>query len=261
MPWVRRELVADSYGKGRVFLAGDSVHMMSPTGGFGMNTGIADAVDLSWKLAAALEGWGGPGLLASYEIERRPVGLRNVAEAAGNLGRMLSPDRNRAILDDTPEGAALRASLGEEFAAAMRREWFTLGMHLGYRYDPSPICWPDGTPAPPDDPTDYVQTARPGSRAPHVWLDDGRSTLDLFGSGFVLLRLGKAAPEAAALVAAAETRGVPLTVEALDQPAVTAAYEKSLVLVRPDGHVAWRSDALPADPLELVDRVRGAAAA
>jgi len=258
LPWVRRELVADHFGRGRVFMAGDAVHLMSPTGGFGMNTGIQDAVDLSWKLDASLAGWAGPKLLPSYEVERRPVGLRNVAEASGNLGRMRSPGQNRALLDPTPEGAALRKTLGEEFTAAMTREWHTLGIHLGYRYDDSPICWPDGTPAPPLETMTYVQTARPGARAPHVWMKDGRSTLDLYGRGFVLLRIGRDAPAAAPLREAAAQRGLPLAEVALDEPEIARAYERKLVLVRPDGHVAWRDDRLPPEPLRLIDCVRGA---
>src|SRR6185312_10153829 len=132
MPWVRRELVVDRFGEGRAFIAGDAAHLTSPTGGFGMNMGIQDAVDLSWKLDACLSGWGGPHLLESYTPERRPVSIRNVNEASGNLGRMRSPGENKALLDDTPEGAALRTQLGKEFTAAMTREWHTLGIHLGY---------------------------------------------------------------------------------------------------------------------------------
>lgn len=264
LPWVRREMVAESFGKGRVFIAGDAVHLMSPTGGFGMNTGIQDAVDLSWKLDACLAGWGGPHLLESYEPERKPVGQRNVAEASRNLGRMRSPGQNAALLDDTPEGAALRREIGRDFAAAMTHEWHTLGIHLGYRYDDSPVIVPDGTLAPPLEEMTYTQTARPGARAPHVWLkakpgEKPRSTLDLFGKGFVLLRIGKDAPAADTLVAAAAERGLPLTVVALDETDVASAYERKLVLVRPDGHVAWRDDRVPQDPLKVIDRVRGAA--
>ena len=175
LPWVRRELVADAYGRGRAFIAGDAAHMMSPTGAYGMNTGIGDAVDLSWKLTAVLQGWGGPALLNSYEAERRPIGLRNVAEASRNLNRMLSPGENGNLLEDSAGGAETRRRIGQALAEAMRHEWYTLGMHLGYRYEDSPICLPDGTPPTPDDPRNYIPTARPGSRAPHVWLSDGRS--------------------------------------------------------------------------------------
>jgi hypothetical protein len=140
----------------------------------------------------------------------------------------------------------------------MRREWFSTGIHLGYRYEHSPIIVPDGTPEPPDDPAIYVATSRPGHRAPHVWLSaDGRSTLDLFGRGFVLMRLGDAAPDAAALVAAAAARTMPVTVFESSQPDLVHAYEKPLVLVRPDGHVAWRGDDVPPDLDDLVDTVRG----
>jgi 2-polyprenyl-6-methoxyphenol hydroxylase-like FAD-dependent oxidoreductase len=259
LPWVRRELVADHYRNGRCFILGDAAHAMSPTGGFGMNTGIGDAVDLSWKLAAVLAGWGGPALLDSYESERRPVGARNVAEASRNLARMLSPRPDATLLDATPDGARARERLGREFSELMRHEWFTLGMHLGYRYEESPICWPDGTDAPPDEPGTYVPTARPGHRAPHAWLADGRATLDLFGRAFTLIGLGAGASEAAPILSAAGARKVPMQFVPLDEPHLLGLYARKLVLVRPDGHVAWRADRAPADPLALIDRVRGAA--
>jgi len=259
LPWVRRELVAERYRGGRGFIAGDSVHVMSPTGGFGMNTGIQDVVDLSWKLAATLEGWGGEGLLDSYGIERQPIGTRNVTEASGNLRRMLSVPPHPDLLDDTPQGAATRAKVGREFSETMRREWFTLGAHLGYRYENSPVCWPDGTAAPPDDPRAYVPTARPGHRAPHAFLADGRSTLDLFGRGFALLGFGADAAEAAPLLEAARKRHLPLSFTAIAEPHIAALYERRFVLVRPDGHVAWRGDRTPEDSLCVIDVVRGAA--
>jgi 2-polyprenyl-6-methoxyphenol hydroxylase-like FAD-dependent oxidoreductase len=259
LPWVRRELVAERYRGGRGFIAGDAAHVMSPTGGFGMNTGIQDVVDLSWKLAAVIEGWGGDHLLDSYSIERQPIGTRNVTEASGNLRRMLSVPPHPDLLDDTPQGAATREKVGREFSETMRREWFTLGAHLGYRYENSPICWPDGTAAPPDDPRAYVPTARPGHRAPHAFLADGRSTLDLFGRGFALLGFGADAAEAAPLLEAAKKRNLPLTFSAIAEPHIAALYERRFVLVRPDGHVAWRGDRMPEDALCVIDVVRGAA--
>jgi 2-polyprenyl-6-methoxyphenol hydroxylase-like FAD-dependent oxidoreductase len=259
LPWVRRELVAERYRGGRGFIAGDAAHVMSPTGGFGMNTGIQDVVDLSWKLAATLEGWGGDRLLDSYGIERQPIGTRNVTEASGNLRRMLSVPPHPNLLDDTPQGAATREKVGREFSETMRREWFTLGAHLGYRYENSPICWPDGTAAPPDDPRVYVPTARPGHRAPHAFLADGRSTLDLFGRGFALIGFGADAAEAAPLLEAARKRHLPLTFTAIAEPHIAALYERKFVLVRPDGHVAWRGDHMPEDALCVIDVVRGAA--
>jgi 2-polyprenyl-6-methoxyphenol hydroxylase-like FAD-dependent oxidoreductase len=258
LPWVRRELVAERYRNGRGFIAGDAAHVMSPTGGFGMNTGIQDVVDLSWKLAATIEGWGGDHLLDAYGSERQPIGTRNVTEASGNLRRMLSVPPHPDLLDDTPQGAATREKVGREFAETMRREWFTLGAHLGYRYENSPVCWPDGTAAPPDDPRAYVPTARPGHRAPHAFLADGRSTLDLFGRGFALLGFGADAAEAAPLLEAAKKRKLPLTFTAIAEPHIAALYERKFVLVRPDGHVAWRSDRMPEDALCVIDVVRGA---
>ncbi len=261
LPWVRRELVAETYRSGRGFIAGDAAHAMSPTGGFGMNTGIGDAVDLSWKLAARFEGWGGDALLDSYTAERQPVGTRNVAEASGNLRRMLSVGAHPDIADDTPAGAATRDKVGREFIQTMRREWFTLGIHLGYRYEHSPICWPDGTAAPPDDPKIYVPVTRPGHRAPHAWLADGRSMLDLFGRNFTLLGFGANAGDAARLLDAARQRGVPVEFASIAEPEIAELYQRKFVLVRPDGHVAWRDDRMPDDPLRLIDVVRGAAPA
>ncbi len=262
MPWIRRQLVAERYGTPRVFIAGDAAHLTSPTGGFGMNTGIQDSVDLGWKLEACVRGWGGSALLGSYGIERRPVGIRNVTEATANLKRMLGPRIKRppkAIFEPGERGEAARREFGAHYTEMMSHEWFTLGIHLGYFYEGSPIVVPDGTSAPVDDPSGYVQTARPGSRAPHAWLAEGRSTLDLFGRGFVLLRF-PGAPGAQGLVDAAAQRRVPLCVVEINDEAAAALYEKHLVLVRPDGHSAWRGDQPPPDALRVIDTVRGAAA-
>ena len=254
--WTRRELVAQNYGSGRVYIAGDAAHVMSPTGGFGMNTGIGDAVDLAWKLDAVLGGWGGPALLDSYTPVLRPVAVFNGRESSQNLARMLSPKPEPGLCDDTPEAAALRARVGAAFAEAMRHEWFTIGVHLGYRYDESPICWPDGSAGAPHEVARYVQESRAGARAPHVWLRDGRSTLDLFGDGFVLLRF-TAGAAAEPIAAALRDRGVPVEIVELSaEPAAVDAYAAPLVLVRPDGHVAWRGTAM-REPERLADCVRG----
>jgi 2-polyprenyl-6-methoxyphenol hydroxylase-like FAD-dependent oxidoreductase len=256
VPWIRKELVAETYRKGRAFILGDAVHVMSPTGAYGMNTGIGDAVDLAWKLAAVIGGWGGETLLDSFDAERRPIAHRNVTEASSNLRRMLSPGRNDELLDDTESGAATRRRVGAAMTETMRQEWFTLGMHLGYRYENSPVCVADGTPPTPDDPRNYIPTTRPGSRAPHVWLASGGSTLDLFGKAFVLMRLGPRAPDVQPLVDSARKSRMPLEVVSIDEPAVTTAYERCLVLVRPDGHVAWRGDEI-AEPDAIISTACG----
>jgi hypothetical protein len=259
VPWARRELLADSYGSGRVYIAGDAAHLNSPTGAFGMNTGMQDAVDLGWKLAATLQGWGGEHLLASYEIERRPVAQRNIQEATNNLQRMISPRELLSPLVFQPgsAGDAARKSFGDAYTAMMKYEWFTLQIHLGYRYDQSTIIWPDGTLPPDDPPMVYTQTARPGSRAPHVWLSETQSTLDLFGDGFVLLRFDPTT-DASALADAAARRSVPFEITDLHNADARRLYVNKLVLVRPDGFVAWRGESLPDDPLRLIDTVRGA---
>jgi hypothetical protein len=251
--------VADAYGSRRVFIAGDAAHLNSPTGAFGMNTGMQDAVDLGWKLEAAVRGWGGPRLLASYDAERRPVALRNVREATANLERMLKPRTQKPpkeIFEPGPNGDRARKAFGDAYTEMMKQEWFTIGIHLGYVYEGSPVIVPDGTPRPPEEVMTYTQTARPGSRAPHVWLAPGKSTLDLFGRGFVLLRFSKGAVTEPLERAASSVR-MPLSVVDIDNKQAADLYARRLVLVRPDGHVAWRGDTLPADCQALVDTIRG----
>jgi 2-polyprenyl-6-methoxyphenol hydroxylase-like FAD-dependent oxidoreductase len=259
-PWVRRAVVAQRFRVGRCFLVGDAAHQLSPTGGFGMNTGMGEAVDLGWKLDAVLRGWGGEGLLDSYEAERRPIAERNVREATVNFRNLQALPTFPWIEDDGPDADARRAELGSRFYALTRAEWESWGVQFGYRYDPSPVCVPDGTAAPTDDPIAYAPTARPGSRAPHAWIAPERSTLDLFGRGFALLDFGAAAAEAEAIVRAARARGVPVTRQPIPDPAIRALYERRLVLVRPDGHVAWRGDTAPEDSVALWDVLRGAGA-
>jgi 2-polyprenyl-6-methoxyphenol hydroxylase-like FAD-dependent oxidoreductase len=258
--WTRRGVVAERYSDGPIHLVGDAAHQLSPTGALGMNTGIGDAVDLGWKLAADIEGWGGKNLLASYDAERRPIGERNVSMATRYFeGQARFRERTRAIEDATPEGDEARAQVGAEFVEHTARMFRTIGLQIGYRYEASPLCIPDGTRPPADDPEQYRPTTRPGSRAPHISLDDCRSTLDLFGRGFVLLCLGGgAAPDTKALEAAAAARGMPLEIISLHEADAYGLFEQRLVLVRPDGHVAWRGDVVPLDPHAILDCVRGA---
>lgn len=258
MPWSRREYVAPKFRHERCFLLGDAAHQLSPTGGYGMNTGIGEAVDLGWKLAATVEGWGGDALLDSYEAERHPVAVRNVRQASANLRAMRQVIPPPAFVDEGASGDQARTAAGHALQEAMRREWRSFGIHLGYDYLGSPLIVEDEeADAPEQDVAAFVQSARPGRRAPHVWLSPGSSTLDLFGRGFVLLDLGSVASDLAAFAAAARTRGVPFETHHLDHDPVRAAYERRFVLVRPDGHVAWRSDRLPADPASLLDQVLG----
>ncbi len=257
--WICRDLVADRFQAPPIFLAGDCVHQHAPSGGFGMNTGMGDAVDLGWKLAACLAGWGGAGLLESYEAERRPVAQRNVGEATDNVMRTTNEALVRLVDDDTPEGRDARHQLGEDIVRNRAKTFISDGIALGYRYE-SPIVIPDGTAPPPDSVMNYVQTSRPGSRAPHAWIEEGKSTIDLFGKNFVLLRF-PGAPDASGIAEAASRNAMPLDVVEIADPAIAALYEKKLVLVRPDGHVAWRGNTAPQDPAEIIDTVRGVAAA
>jgi 2-polyprenyl-6-methoxyphenol hydroxylase-like FAD-dependent oxidoreductase len=256
--WIARDLVADGYGGPNAFLAGDAAHQNTPAGGFGLNTGLGDAVDLGWKLAAVLHGWGGPRLLDSYEAERRPVALRNVEQATYNYRTDQELPTAPDIGEDSPAGAAARARAKAYLDAEKRKMLVTDGTALGYRYDGSPILCDDGSPPLPDTISEYRPSTRPGTRAPHAWMTDGRSVLDLYGRGFVLLDFSSGAADTAPLRRAFARRGVPLGVAGIAEPDIAKLYERDLVLVRPDGHVAWRGDTPPADPDAVADRVRGA---
>ena len=258
-PWTGHCVVAQRYQQGRVFLAGDAAHLNWPAGGFGMNTGIGDAVDIGWKLAAVLEGWGGPHLLDSYTAERKPIAMINVNEAAEMRASFdhQTPFAPK-IEEDSEEGTQLREKARAAIMRTRAKEFQhdSAGIELGYRYENSPICIADGTPPPPLDHGHYVPSTWPGSRAPHVWLKDGRSTLDLFGKGFVLVAFTEG--PTSSFTDAAQRAGVPLEVIGMDDKQVREIYERNFVLVRPDGHIAWRGNAIPGNTNEIIDKVRGA---
>ena len=259
-PWRRRESIASQFVKGRVLLAGDAAHTIPPNLGMGMNTGMGDAMDLAWKLEALLKGWGGPRLLETYDAERRPVAEHNAAVSTATYRRwMSSTDHYRDIGEPGDKGVQARRKSAEHIEQTLGEGWDTLGFQIGYRYDASPVVVPDGTPAPPPGRNlrDFTPTARPGAYAPHAWLPDGRSLLDVFGKGYVLLRFDPAV-KVDALRAAAEVRAVPLTVFDCEETSIAGLYERKLVLVRPDAHIVWRADQLPEDSLALIDTVRGA---
>lgn len=261
-PWTGHCVVADKYQDGRVFLAGDAAHLNWPAGGFGMNTGVGDSVDIGWKLAAVLQGWGGRHLLDSYTAERKPIAMINVNEAAEMRASFdnqtpFSP----AIGEDSADGRQLREKARAAIMRTRAKEFQhdSAGIELGYRYENSPICVSDGTPAPALDHGLYVPSTWPGARAPHLWLADGRSTLDLFGRSFVLLNLSGTPTDTNTITTAARAAGLPLENITIDAPKVREVYERNFVLVRPDGHVAWRGDRLPTNAAEILDRARGAA--
>jgi 2-polyprenyl-6-methoxyphenol hydroxylase-like FAD-dependent oxidoreductase len=261
-PWTAHCLIAERYGAGRVFLAGDACHLHPPSGGHGMNTGIADAADLGWKLAATLQGWGGPHLLGTYEIERKPLHQRVIREAVENyelVGDRLARDR---IEEPGAEGDRVRRQVGEIILKGKLHEFRSLGVVLGGRYRDSPTIIPDDTTPPREQVTEYEPSAYPGCLAPHFWMQDGASLYDHFGPGFTLLA-GREAPSAeiSRLQRAAAQRTVPLKVVTLPDSRFPALYQARFALVRPDQHVAWRGDRLPQDALDLIDRARGSVAA
>jgi 2-polyprenyl-6-methoxyphenol hydroxylase-like FAD-dependent oxidoreductase len=255
--WVASDLVAQRYRSGRVLLAGDAAHLNSPSGGFGLNTSMGDVIDLGWKVAAVLDGWGRPDLLDSYETERRPIAIRNVGQATQNHLRDRQRTTHPAIADEGESGMRARRELGAEIVRTQSQAYITDGTALGYRYDPSPICWGDGSASQADTISEYRPTSRPGARAPHAWLSETNSTLDLFGTDFTLLRFGADAPDTSAFEREFAALRIPFATHSIGDPGAAELYERRLVLVRPDGHVAWRSNDVPADPRAVAERVRG----
>ena len=249
-------LVTDRYGDGRVLLAGDAVHLFTPTGGFGMNTGVEDAVNLGWKIAAVHHGWAPETLLDTYEGERRPIGIRNTQSSRKLASDVATIQVPAALEEETAEGQKARADLGRHLSG-FTEEFASLGIQLGARYDASPLIANDGTEPPPDSPVEYVPTACPGGRAPHQWLNDGASIHDRFGKWFTLVKFGSASTDTAAFAAAAEALDVPLDIVDVAEKAARDLYACTFALIRPDHHVAWRGDSLPADAEALMRQVSG----
>ncbi len=256
--WVAHRLVADRYARDRVYLAGDACHLHPPFGGFGMNMGIGDAVDLGWKMAAQLAGWGGDDLLASYETERRPVHERTIAEAVQNFGQTGSQILRPDLEAPGVVGEATRREVADLIEATKVREFRTLGIVLGTRYVDLPIVISDGSAPPPDHFMLYVPSAHPGCLSPHLWLADGSSLYDHFGKGFTLLITDGDERAVLGLASAAAKRDMPLKILAPANARLRQRYEARYALIRPDQHVAWRGDAIPEDCDALLAQVTGA---
>ncbi len=244
-------LVANGMQRGRVFLGGDAAHLFTPTGGLGYNTAIEDAVNLGWKLASAVKGTSPVALLDSYEVERRPVALRNTNYArrfADSLG-LFAPALE--IEDATDAGSDARRTAGIYLEQHARAEFNIPGVTFGGRYDGSPIVVSDGSLPPPDAANVYVPSACPGGRAPHAWLEDGVSLYDLFGFEWTLLQFGEVASVQAQLGEAARVLGVDVKLVTLPK-SLRDLYEADLALIRPDQIVAWRGSAAQAGTLGRV---------
>jgi len=257
-PWIAHALVADKYHNNRVILAGDAAHLFTPTGGFGMNTGVSDAIDIAWKIQAMLEGWGGKYLIDSYFKERHAIGIRNTKEAADCFDQLYSVMQYGDILDeDSNEAITLR----EELSSNLKEQDKLIassGTLLGYRYNNSPIIIPDGTDETLDNPRKYIPTARPGHRAPHIWLEEGVSIYDKFDKNFTLLLFNKDKNEADIFLQQAKKVNFPVKVLHIGDEDAFKLYNAQLVLVRPDLMIAWRSNNYPNDIASIIDTVRGA---
>jgi hypothetical protein len=260
--WVGRRLVADRFRDRRAFICGDAAHLWIPNAGYGMNAGIADAADLSWQIAAILNGWASAAILDGYEAERRPI-TEQVSRHAVGLALKLIEHRRAAPAEIEMPGAvgdAVRARIGKAVLDDNVQQYCCGGLNFGYFYDASPIIAYDGEAQPAYSLYDFTPSSVPGCRAPHVWLRDGRSLYDALGPDYTLLRFDPAV-RVTGLLEAAARRGVPLAVVDVAVPDARSLYGRNLVLVRPDQHVAWRGDGEPGEPLGLVDLVRGAATA
>ncbi len=260
--WIARRLVANRFRDRRVFIAGDAAHLWVPYAGYGMNAGIADVLDLTWLLGARLHGWGDAAMLDAYEAERLPITEQVSHFAMDHAQKMIRA--RRAVPPDIeapgPHGDAVRAEVGREAYALNVQQFCCAGLNFGYFYDRSPIVAYDDERAPAYSMGGFEPSTVPGCRAPHFWLDDGRSLYDAFGTGYTLLRFDPAA-DVAPLVEAAAARRMPLALLDARAAAVPEAYRHRLVLCREDAHVAWRGDALPPDARALVALLCGARAA
>jgi 2-polyprenyl-6-methoxyphenol hydroxylase-like FAD-dependent oxidoreductase len=260
--WVGRRLVSNRFRDRHVFLAGDAAHLWVPYAGYGMNAGIADAINLSWLLAARLQGWGSEAMLDAYEAERQPITEQVSQFAMDHAKKMIKARRAvpQNIEQTGPEGDALRDDIGREAYDLNVQQFCCAGLNFGYYYSGSPIMVEEGEAPPVYSMGGFTPSTVPGCRAPHFWLEDGRSLYDAFGPGYTLLRFD-AASDAAPLLTAAKERGMPLVlldVKASEVPAEnTGAYRHKLVLCRADQHVVWRGDEMPADPAWLVDVLCG----
>lgn len=257
-PWVQNMLVAERHREGRVFLVGDANHIYVPAGGLGMNTGIGDAHNLAWKLAALLSGWGGSRLAESYAIERSHVARRNLAAVQYAVDGVIEwrSAWNPIALQDTPGGRAARAAFVKMAEPRMRRVYEMHGTELGYRYRSSLISEEPGVP-PHDDSYEYHPTTWPGAHLPHVWLRPGFAMYDSVGLGFSLLRLGGTTADTSELEQAFRSMGAALQIHEIADPQIRRVYERDLILLRPDLHVSWRGDEAPGDPAALAARSLG----
>lgn len=257
-PWGPHLVVTSGSGRGRVWLAGDSVHQLIPTGGYGMNTGICESADLAWKFAAVLKGWGGPKLLETIDTERRPVAQFMVDSSKRNMGvRLQIGEAYTPLIHENSEaGQKARKEMSELILTLGNAENESLGLELGCRYRGSPIiCHEDDEPA--WDALRFIPTTWPGGRAPHVFLESGEAIFDLLGEGFTLIRFADHL-DVGPFEAAAKKCGLPLKVLDIQDQNARTIYERDLVLVRPDHYVAWRGNTLPVDAGAIIDKVRGA---
>jgi 2-polyprenyl-6-methoxyphenol hydroxylase-like FAD-dependent oxidoreductase len=258
--WYGRRLIANKFRDRCAFIAGDAAHIWVPYAGYGMNAGIADAMNLSWLLAAHLNGWAPAAILDAYEAERGPI-TSQVSRFA--MSHAEAEIRRRGAIpaeieDAGPEGERTRGEIGRLTYEINVQQYACAGLNFGSYYDCSPIIAYDGADHPAYTMDSYTPSTVPGCRTPHLWCADGRSLYDAMGPEFTLLRTNPAIG-IAGLEAAAGKRGVPLKVLDIEPPNTAIFYGGGLLLSRPDQHVAWRGDSLPADPLSLIDRVRGAA--
>lgn len=261
-PWLAHQLTATRYARGRAFLAGDACHLHPPFGGYGMNMGISDAVDLGWKLAASLQGWGGSELLDSYEGERRPIHDLTIEESVVNYKTLSGGFVLDGIEDDTPAGTAIRAAAATAILESKVREFRTLGVVLGYHYAGSPIIVSGDSVPPPPDAEYYEPDSRPGCLAPHLWMADGTSLYDHFDQNLTLLSLGGDRASIASLEDAASRLGMPMRVLQVHEPRAAALYACKLTLIRPDQHVAWSADHVDfAEAVSSLRRIAGQPAA
>ncbi|ODT60665.1 MAG: hypothetical protein ABS77_09530 [Phenylobacterium sp. SCN 69-14] len=262
--WIGRRMVAEQFRVGNVFIAGDAAHLWVPLAGYGMNAGVADAMNLSFILSSVLKGWADPAILDAHMAERHPI-TEQVSRFAAGMGAQnraafeFDPDMAAKLDAQTEEGVSFRAAFGAAAVVRNRPQFAPKGLNFGYYYDASPLIEYDGEAAPPYSMGEASLSTAPGCRMPHFWVDEaaGVSVSELLGPDYTLVQL---APDADAqpIVKAAATAGVPLQVATVAPPAGLDVFQHRLLIVRRDVHIVWRGDAAPDDLAGLMQRLRGA---
>ncbi|GAB2477205.1 FAD-dependent oxidoreductase [Promicromonospora xylanilytica] len=254
--WIARRLVADKFRDRRIFIAGDAAHLWVPMGGYGMNAGIADALNLSWLLGAVIDGWADESVLDAYVAERAPITDQVSRFAMSHLRKISATDLPAELEDTGPAGDAARDAFGRLAYDLNVQQFAAAGLNFGYSYTDSPIIVSDG-PAPEYSMGTYTPSTVPGCRLPHLWLTDGSSLYDHLGPWYTLVALDEF-EVAESWAHRARAAGLPITLVRLPEAVEDPTFATPFVIARQDQHIAWRGASLPPDVATFAARLGSA---